>query len=93
MSCFWGLFNTSTRTSQIIKKILENNNIKNILEIGFNAGHSSCLFLEFNKNCNVLSFDIGLHDYFKVGIEYIREKFNSRNYLFIIGNSNITVPL
>ena len=77
---------------KILKQISENNNIKNILEIGFNAGHSSCLFLESNNNCNVLSFDIGLHDYFKIGFEYIIKNFNSRHFL-IIGNSNITVPL
>ena len=34
---------------RLLKQISENNNIKNILEIGFNAGHSSCLFLESNK--------------------------------------------
>jgi len=45
---------------EILKDLVNNNKIINILEIGFNAGHSSCLFLETNRNCKVHSFDIDL---------------------------------
>ena len=56
---------------QKLKDLVNNNKIKNILEIGFNAGHSSCLFLEKNKQCNVISFDIATHDYVHIGKQYI----------------------
>ena len=49
---------------QILKAFVNNDKIINVLEIGMNAGHSSCLFLENNKQCNVISFDIGNHDMF-----------------------------
>ena len=31
----------------------------NLLEIGFNAGHSSVLFLDSNSTLNITSFDLG----------------------------------
>ena len=34
-----------------------------ILEIGFNAGHSSLFFLESNPDVKVISIDIGFHSY------------------------------
>ena len=45
----------------ILQVLCSDKNIKNILEIGFNAGHSANLFLNTNTKCNVLSFDIGEH--------------------------------
>ena len=57
-----------------------------------NAGHSSCLFLENNKQCNVISFDIGSHDYVKIGKQYIDNTYPNRHEL-IIGDSKTTIPL
>ena len=34
---------------QILKALVNNDKIINVLEIGMNAGHSSCLFLENNN--------------------------------------------
>jgi hypothetical protein len=35
----------------------------NVMEIGFNAGHSAELFLENNKTLTLTSFDIGTQPY------------------------------
>ncbi len=71
-------------------EILKKYNIKNILEIGFNGGHSSELFLN-NSDANVTSFDLGEHDYVKEGKKYIDMKFPNRHIL-ITGDSTKTIP-
>jgi predicted O-methyltransferase YrrM len=65
-------------------------NIK-IMEIGFNAGHSSEIFLKYNDTSTVISFDIGLHNYTSYGKEYIDNMYPNRHKL-IIGDSRITIP-
>ncbi len=65
---------------------------KNILEIGFNAGHSSEIFLKANPESKVVSFDIEQHDYVKVGKEYIDKKYPGRHEL-VLGDSLKTIPL
>ena len=77
---------------KILKDLVNNDKIKNVLEIGFNAGHSSCLFLENNKQCNVYSFDIGIHDYVQIGKLFINYIYPNRHNLYI-GDSKITVPV
>lgn len=64
---------------------------KQILEIGFNAGHSSELFLNLNSEITVVSFDLGIYDSVLVGKEYIDKKFPGRHTL-ILGDSTQTVP-
>ena len=44
---------------KFLKDIVQKKSVINILEIGFNGGHSSELFLQCNNNTNVVSFDIG----------------------------------
>ena len=61
------------------------------MEIGFNGGHSSELFLSYNQNIEVVSFDIGEHSYVKLGKEFIDKTYPNRHQL-IIGNSLETVP-
>jgi len=75
----------------ILQVLCSDKNIKNILEIGFNAGHSANLFLNTNTKCNVLSFDIGEHDYVKIGKKYIDNKYPDRHIL-ISGDSTKTIP-
>lgn len=65
--------------------------IINILEIGFNAGHSAITFLSASKKVNVVSFDIGIHNYLMIGKKFIDRKFPNRHRL-IIGNSLETIP-
>lgn len=65
--------------------------VVNILEIGFNAGHSAATFLSASSKVKVTSFDIGIHDYLKTGKKFIDRKFPNRHTL-ILGNSLETIP-
>ena len=73
--------------SEIIKKYSP----KRIAEIGFNAGHSSCLFLYSNPNCSVTSFDLCEHKYSLETQDYIKQQFPNRLKI-ICGDSTQTVP-
>lgn len=69
----------------------KNPSIKKIMEIGFNAGHSSELFLRGREDTQVVSFDIMDHDYGFIGKDYIDYTFPERHQL-VIGDSRYTVP-
>jgi len=77
--------------TSFLKNIVNNPSIKYVMEIGFNGGHSSELFLSSNQNIEVVSFDIGEHSYVKLGKEFIDKTYPNRHQL-IIGNSLETVP-
>lgn len=65
--------------------------VQNIMEIGFNGGHSSEVFLN-SKSCQKLvSFDINVHPYTKVGVEFMKSKFGNR-FEFVEGDSMVEVP-
>ena len=64
----------------------------NVMEIGFNAGHSAEVFLHSNKNLTLTSFDLGIHDYVKVAKEYIDFIYPNRHQL-ILGDSRTTIPI
>jgi len=66
-------------------------NAKEILEIGFNAGHSSELFLKANSNVNVTSFDLDCYIITSVGKTYIDIKYPDRHTL-ILGDSTLSIP-
>jgi len=65
-------------------------NAHNILEIGFNCGHSSDLFLR-SSNANIVSFDLGTHHYLITGKNFI-DTFYPNRHVLIIGNSVQTIP-
>lgn len=85
-----GYSKTCNREVILLQLLCQNK--QNILEIGFNAGHSANLFLYINPTSNVLSFDIGEHDYIKIGKEYIDKTYPNRHTL-IIGDSTKTIPI
>lgn len=62
----------------------------NIMEIGFNAGHSTFLFLISNPNSNIIVFDILEHSYTLECFNYLNNEFGNRITL-IAGDSNISV--
>ena len=64
----------------------------NVMEIGFNAGHSAELFLQNNKNLTLTSFDLGEHIYVKTAKEYIDSNYPNRHKL-ILGHSITTIPI
>ena len=76
----------------IINILNSNKNAKNIMEIGFNAGHSAELFLK-NSDAYVYSFDLGdhFHKYLKFGKQYININYPNRHSL-VLGDSTIRVP-
>ena len=77
--------------TDFLRSIVNNELINNVMEIGFNAGHSAEIFLSTNKNINLVSFDIGSHEYVSLGKEFIDKNYSGRHRL-IIGNSLETVP-
>ena len=64
----------------------------NVMEIGFNAGHSAEIFLKNNKELTLTSFDLGAHNYVKHGKEYIDATYPNRHTL-ILGDSRIVIPI
>ncbi len=74
---------------EMLKRYLDFVKPKSILEIGFNGGHSSEFFL-LNSEANVISFDLGEHDYVKECKKYIDLRFPGRHTL-ILGDSTKTV--
>jgi predicted O-methyltransferase YrrM len=76
---------------ELLKKIGNEPNIKNIMEIGFNGGHSANLFLSLNPDIKVTSFDLGEHSYVYPAKEWIDNKYPSRHNL-ILGDSRSSIP-
>ena len=67
---------------------------KNILEIGFNAGHSAAIFLQSNPDVKLTCIDIGIHKYTIPCYEHLRKLFPSRIQLIIESSINLTkLPL
>ena len=64
----------------------------NVMEIGFNAGHSAEVFLQNNKCLTLTSFDLGGHNYVMTAKEYIDTTYPNRHNL-IIGDSRTTIPI
>lgn len=71
--------------------LIQNKDVKSIAEIGFNAGVSSCAFLEASPEVQVISFDTGEHVYVQDAKKYIDATFPGRHTL-LLGNSKTTVP-
>jgi len=65
--------------------------VRDVVEIGFNAGHSSYLFLSARPDVRVLSFDLGDHEYIDLTKGLIDRLFPGRHEL-IKGDSRVTVP-
>jgi predicted O-methyltransferase YrrM len=64
----------------------------NVMEIGFNAGHSAEVFLKNNKDLTLTSFDLGTHNYLSTAKEYIDNTYPNRHKL-ILGDSRTTIPI
>jgi predicted O-methyltransferase YrrM len=64
---------------------------RKVLEIGFNCGHSSELFLDADPDLTVTSFDIGTHQYTSHGKLFIDNHYPGRHTL-ILGDSTKTIP-
>ena len=62
-----------------------------VMEIGFNAGHSADVFLKNNPTLTLTSFDLGQYNYVLEAKRYIDKTYPGRHTL-IIGDSTQTVP-
>lgn len=78
--------------AEFLKNFINDHDIKNVMEIGFNAGVSSSVMLSANKAVRVTSFDIGEHSYVQDAKKTIDTLFPGRHVL-VIGDSTITVPV
>lgn len=65
--------------------------VKNICEIGFNAGHSAALFMNANPEANLYSFDIGQFGYTHGNLRLMKELFPDR-FEYLLGPSDTSVP-
>jgi hypothetical protein len=64
---------------------------RSIMEIGFNAGHSSLLYLVSNPTSTLQIFDLGEHKYTRPCFEYLSSQFPNRMKVEF-GDSRQTVP-
>ena len=71
--------------------LAENPSITRILEVGFNAGHSSYMFLSARPDITVVSFDLGVHAYVAKAKAFMDVKFPGRHTL-VLGDSRETIP-
>jgi predicted O-methyltransferase YrrM len=83
---------TTQIKDQVSDLINLSSNAKNMMQIGFHAGHSAEILLENNKDLILTSFDICAYTYVIPLAEYINSKYSQRHSL-ILGDSRITVPL
>lgn len=88
---FEGHIGCSRDKIQFLREITEKYHPKRIAEIGFNAGHSSCLFLYSVPNSTVTSFDLCEHKYSDKCQDYVRSQFPNRLNI-ICGDSTKTIP-
>jgi len=79
------------KQTEILKELASKQSIKNVLEIGFNSGHSADTILSSNPNIKLISFDIGTERNVILGKTYVDRKYAFRHCL-IIGDSTKTVP-
>jgi len=62
-----------------------------ILEIGFNAGNSSLIFLLANPNVKIHAIDLCCHAYVQPCVDFLNQMFNNRVILYK-GNSLEIIP-
>ena len=65
--------------------------VRTVCETGFNAGHSSLLWLSSNNRSRVFSFDLAVHKYTRPMADYLCQLYPTRMHT-VFGNSQITLP-
>lgn len=83
---------SETQRTQFNKYLPLYTNVKRVIEIGFNAGHScENFFLNLQNLEKLVAFDINTHPYTKVGVEFMTRKYKDR-FEFVSGDSLGAVP-
>ena len=65
--------------------------VRDVLEVGFNGGHSSWIFLSSRPDVKVTSFDLGEHGYVQMTKSIVDGLAPGRHEL-ILGDSRDTIP-
>lgn len=66
---------------------------KYIMEVGFNAGHSTALMLMANPSSKILIFDLCEHPYTKPALCFLKAMFGEDRFIdFVEGDSTVTIP-
>lgn len=93
---FYGAFDLHYNDTFVHKQVNLFNlakNAKYILEIGFNAGHSTALMLLANPSSKILHFDLCEHAYGKRCYEFLKSVFGPERFIELVGgDSRSTVP-
>lgn len=83
---------TDAQARQFIEHLKLYPNIRTLLEVGLNGGHSSYQIIQCCKNFEkFVSFDIGRYPYTLCAAEFFEQKYGSR-FEFIKGPSSETMP-
>lgn len=95
-NCFYEHLNINNKVESLITKQMNHFSLgmihNNIMEIGFNAGHSVLLYLLSNPNSIITIFDLCDHNYTMNCFKYLDQKFPNRLRM-IVGDSTVTIPL
>lgn len=82
---------TDSQKQQFREQLLSYSNVKSVLEIGLNGGHSSENFFQCCPQLErLLSFDICHHAYTQPAVEYF-ERFHKKEFKFVKGDSRFKV--
>lgn len=65
--------------------------VQRVAQTGFNGGHSAAVILDARPDIELVSFDLGEHDYVHQANEFITTTFPERHTL-ILGDSQTTLP-
>lgn len=79
----------STEVINFWKKVKEITNFKTLVEIGFNAGHSSAIMLSLFDDIKIQSYDIGQFDITEKNGIIVRNRFPNRFELTIKDSTTI----
>ena len=88
-NCFEGYCHQLPQQVEDLINLTNKPNIQ-VMEIGFNAGHSADVFLKNNMNLTLTSFDLGEHNYVTTAKNYIDTTYPNRHTL-IFGDSRETI--
>lgn len=95
-NCFCQHQNIKKRLPELIPKQVNvfslGMHAKNIIEVGFNAGHSALLFMLANPESKMVCFDICEHPYTIKCFEYLQGLFGKHRLELIVGDSTLTIP-
>jgi hypothetical protein len=75
------------------KQIKNLTKFKNLIEIGFNVGHSSTIILSMFDDVNITSFDINRNERTTQGADKVKEKFGQRHQFFAYNTLNLRQDL